>query len=153
MVYPGGTYPSSGLFPGFAPFIAATRDLLLGRAAAERLMVDFCTVERAGDPTVDPDTGVVSPAFTSAYSGKCKVQSAAGVSSVGNPDAGERQWSVQQLQVHLPVSAPAVSVGDRITVTESQFDPALAGRVFTVRQLLHKSFATAQRLGVDEVTA
>jgi hypothetical protein len=137
-------------YPGMS---SLSRALLRGRAAAERLMVDACTVERAGSPTVDPSTGVVTPAYTASYSGKCKVQAAAGVSSVGNPDAGERQWSVQQLQVHLPVSAPAASVGDRITVTGSRFDPAIVGRVFTVTRLLHKSFATAQRLGVDEVTA
>lgn len=114
-------------------------------------MVDTCRIERPSGLVTDPLTGVVSPAYTTVYTGKCKVQSAAVQSA--SPVAGEHKWTVQQSAVHVPVSAAGVRVDDRVVIVTSLNDAQLVGRVFTVRELLHKSFATAQRVSVEEVVA
>ena len=114
-------------------------------------MVDACRVERPGELVTDPDTGAVTPGYTAVYVGACKVQSAAGVSSVGTPDAGEHSWTVQQLQVHVPVSAGPFFPDDIVTMLASAHSPHLVGRSFRVTGLAAKSWATAQRLIVEEV--
>ena len=121
------------------------------RAVAEELMVDTCRIDRGGGLATDPDTGAVTPSYTAAYTGKCKVQAAGGVSSVSTPDAGEHSWAVQQLQVHVPVSAGPFFPDDIVTMLASAHSPHLVGRSFRVPGLAAKWWATAQRLIVEEV--
>jgi hypothetical protein len=129
---------------GGPPIVAARR-------AAERLMVDACTVRRVTGEATDPDTGSVAPTYDQIYTGKCKVQAQGVISRVHT--AGEHQFVVQHNRIDLPAGSAAVIVGDVVDVTASVNDPALVGRRFRVIELLHKSFASAQRLGVEEVTA
>lgn len=124
---------------------------LAGRAAAEALMVDACTVARGSvDPVTDPDTGVVTyptgPAF---YAGRCRVQ----LPNVAERevDAGEREWTEQAALVMVPMGVTGVRVGDVVTVTRSVLDPDLVGRRYVVAGLMHKTFATARRLRCTEV--
>jgi hypothetical protein len=42
-------------------------------------------------------------------------------------------------------------VDDTVTITAAVLDAQLVGRVFRVVELFHKSFATAQRVRVEEV--
>jgi hypothetical protein len=60
---------------------------------------------------------------------------------------------VQNTRLDLPVDAGPLLVGDSVTITASVLDEQLVGRVFRVVELFHKSFATAQRVRVEEVTA
>lgn len=133
------------------PAIAAIR---AGRRWAESLMVDACIIRRTIGPPgeLNPETGERTPAPTEAvYTGKCKVQTYEAHES--KPDAGEHVFTVQRYSVHIPVSAPAIAVDDRIEITAAVADPHLIGRTYRVSGLLHKSLATAQRLLVDEVVA
>lgn len=114
-------------------------------------MVDACRIDHPTGNSTDPTTGVVSPAYSVAYSGKCKVQSPRGVSSVSSPEAGEHSWDVQSQQVHIPVGAGPVAVDDVVTVTAATYDQQLVGRTYRVAGLANKSMATAQRLIVEEV--
>lgn len=124
---------------------------LRGRAAAESLMVDECAVSRPGEPFTDPESGVVSPSSVPVYSGACKVQ-AAGAQSA-NPVAGGHLFSTLDSRVDFPVEAGPFQVDDVVTITASLLDPLQVGRVFRVTEVLRKSFATAQRCRVEEVTA
>jgi hypothetical protein len=122
-----------------------------GRRAAERLMVDACTITRVtGQPgELDPDTGIRDPAPTATvYAGKCRVQTYEAHEST--PDSAEHVYTVQRYAIHLPVAAD-VQVDDQITVTASMLDAGLAGRSYRVVGLLHKTFATANRVAVDEI--
>lgn len=122
-----------------------------GRAAAEALMVDACTIVRvAGEPgPMDPDTGLPTPApTTQIYAGRCRVQTYEPQEST--PDSGGHTYSVQRYAVHVPVGTNA-AVDDIVTITAAAMDPDLAGRHYIVTALLHKTFATAHRLAVDEI--
>lgn len=124
------------------------------RAHAESLMVDACTIttpDPAGEPVWDDETGTWGdPPPLTVYSGKCRVQTT--MTGETNPDAGDREWTVQSLSVSVPMSATGFAIGDTVTVTASEFDPDLVGRVFTITALAHKTHMTARRMRVEEVT-
>lgn len=122
-----------------------------GRRAAERLMVDRCDISRpgSGTPVTDPETGEVTVPREAVYTGRCRVQTRRPYPS--NPEAGEHAWTTVVLEVHLPVSATGIRVGDTVTVTDS-FDPGNVGRTFRVRSDDRKTYQTALRLLVEEVT-
>jgi hypothetical protein len=119
------------------------------RAEAESLMVDACTVGRPGDPVTDPNTGVVTAPLTPLYAGKAKVQTWQAQES--NPEAGGATFTVQRYAVHVPVGSFSPEVGDVVTITAAALDANLVGRKYRVVALLHKSMATAYRLGVEEM--
>ena len=122
-----------------------------GRAAAESLMLDTCTVGRPGAPVTDPNTGAVTTPLTTIYTGKCKFQQTLAQSS--NPVAGEHQFTVQDVRWDTPVGAGPFLVDDVVTVTAAALDPDLTGKVFRVTDPFHKTGATAQRTRVKEVSA
>ena len=129
-----------------------------GRAAAERLMVASCEIRKPSTfGELAPDTGLrpetpgalvygpgVAPHF-----GRCKVQTYEAHEST--PDSGGHQYSVQRYSVHIPAAAE-VDVDDMVTITAAALDPNLVGRRYRIAGYLHKTFATANRLQVDEVT-
>lgn len=83
------------------------------------------------------------------YAGPGKVQT---TDTMGDPaDAGERLAMVTRFEVHLPMSAPAAAVDDVWTPTASAGDSELVGKRFRIASLVHKSYATARRLAVEEV--
>lgn len=119
-----------------------------GRRAAERQMLDTCTVGRVtGETTVDPDTGAVIPVTVSVYEGRCKVQTFE--AHEANPEMGGSVATVQRYSVHVPVGAFEPEVGMVVTITAAALDPHLTGTAFRVVALLHKTAATAYRLGVE----
>lgn len=124
--------------------------LVRGRAAAEALMVDACTIRRAAAGTTDPDTGVPSPTYTALYAGKCRIQQS--VVQAQQHDVAEDYQLLLRLEVQLPMAVTGLLVGDEVTVTASVHDADLVGRVFRVRDLAHKTHATARRVQVVERT-
>jgi hypothetical protein len=125
--------------------------VLRGRLKAESLMLDSCTIGRQSGVFTDPDTGQVVPTFTTVYDGKCKVQATA--TQAANPTAGGHQFTVQDTRLDLPVSAGPVAVDDTVTLNSAVLDSQLAGRVYRIVEVFHKSMATAQRTRVSEVVA
>jgi hypothetical protein len=128
---------------GGPPIVAARR-------AAERLMVDSCIIRHKTGDSTDPTTGVVTATYADAYSGKCKVQAEGNISRLRS--AADHEFTIQRSRVDIPAGSPSVAVGDMIDITSSANDPALVGRRFRVIEMLHKSFASSQRFGVEEVT-
>jgi hypothetical protein len=114
-------------------------------------MVDACEVRRVTGSVTDPDTGAVSPSYSVVYSGPCKMQSTPGAAAGQSPEAGEHAFIVQALQLHVPVSAGPIVSGDVVVVTSAVNDAQLAGRTYRVTGEHHKTWATAQRLPIEEV--
>lgn len=123
--------------------------LARGQLAAELGMVDSCVIRHRAGESVDPFSGTITPTWSDLYAGKCRVQQRPAQSQ--QHDAGEDYQLQLRLEVQVPMSVVGVEVGDQITITVSQ-DPDLVGRVMLVRDLAHKTDATARRIGVTERT-
>lgn len=122
-----------------------------GRSAAEAMMTDACTSRRQTGTTYDDTTGNTTPAWTSLYSGPCRLSQPN--ASASRTTAGEADVLLQTPQLHLPMSADLHRPGDEITLTASDSDPASVGRVFIVRAVPAHSHATARRYEVTERTS
>jgi hypothetical protein len=136
--------------------VANARRRLVARAQAAALagMVDTCTIQRVTGESTGAG-GVITPTYSTTYSGACKVQQQTGMSA--RPDeAGEAALLMVTRSVHLPVSASTdVKADDVITITAigDGSDPALVGKVFVVKGEAAKTYASARRVSVEEVTS
>jgi polyisoprenoid-binding protein YceI len=111
----------------------------------------------------DPETGEVTNSLTDVYAGPCKVQQTIAQSS--NPVAGEHRFTVQSARLDIPVSVVGVRVGDVAVASfldtatypdgtfpsDSLYPAAVREATFRVVELFEKSYATAQRLRVEQV--
>lgn len=123
-----------------------------GRARAESLMLDTCRITRAsGEEVTDPTTGEVTFPGATVYEGRCKVQTAQ--VQEATPDAAGRRFTIQASQLHLPITAGPVAVGDIVEMLTGSLDEQLATARYRITATHHKSLATAQRVEVEEVTA
>lgn len=129
-------------------------DLLAqGRAAAEALMLDACTVTRptGGPGPIDQQTGERGPApTTTVYAGPCKIQTYEPHEAAR--EVGAHAYIEQRYHLHVPVAVSGIRPGDTATITTAVNDSRLVGRTYRVAGLHHKSWATAQRLLIDEIT-
>ncbi len=122
--------------------------LLAGRAAAESLMTDMCTVARpTGVPVLNETTQEYESATTTVYTGPCQLQSGATMSTVRG--VGDALVLANRLTVKVPLSASGFQTGDKVTVTAAG-DSQLVNAVYTVRSISDKSHATCRRLEVEE---
>lgn len=124
--------------------------LALGRAAAERSMIDACTVRRVTGET-EGAGGVITPTYSTIYTGACRVQVRAEAGT--QREVGEASLIVTRHEIHMPISAVGIREGDVITITTSVHDPDLIGRTYAVRDVLTKSEATARRVTAVDVTS
>ena len=132
--------------------VNAAPALARGRAAAESLMADTCTVRHRTGESTNTTTGVVTPSWTTVYTGRCKVQQSTLGAASEPRDPGEASVRLVAYTVHLPVATSAgIRDGDEITITAAAYDPDLVGRVFTVLGTMRKTAATARRLQVQEI--
>ena len=104
-----------------------------------------------GRSTQDPNTGSEAPALDDLFTSKAKIQTRNLVAQVA--EVGGRDAVTVRVELHLPIDAPAVEVGDvwEVTGLGSLSDLQLLGRKFRVTSPVGKSFATARRLEVEEV--
>lgn len=114
-------------------------------------MVDACTIRRRTGETTDPDTGVITPTYQQLYAGRCRVQQPTAQATAQDP--GQAHVLMLRLEVQLPMSVTGLAVDDEVLITASAHDPDLPGRVFLVRDLAHKTHATARRVQVQERTS
>ena len=125
--------------------------LARGRAAALAGMIDACQITRVTGATTDDLTGAVIPTSAVIYAGACRIQQTVAMGQ--RTDAAEATAIVLRLELQLPVvGSESVGRGDQVTLTASVNDPALVGRTFKIRDLHHKSEATARRMTLEEVT-
>jgi hypothetical protein len=131
--------------------MSATTAVLAGRRAAERLMVDACTIRRVTGTSTDNVTGVVTPTYTVIYSGKCRVQQQVPVSKPGN--VGQAAVWLQRSELQVPMSAPPALSDDRVDITTSALDPNLPGTVYHVRDLGAKTHSTKRVYQIEQATS
>lgn len=132
--------------------MSATSVTLRGQNAALAQMQDACTITRVTGQTTNLQTGAVTNTTSTIYTGKAKIQQLVSGGLARPASVGEAQVWQLPLHVHVPMTVTGVQVGDIVTVTASVLDPDLVGRSFWVKELFHKSYATARRLGLEEVT-
>jgi hypothetical protein len=127
-----------------------------GRAAAEALMLDSCTITRPGEGkgSWNESTGTYDtlPPIT-VYSGRCKLQTQD--VALTTADVAGREAFIVSWRLDLPVvGSEGVAQGDTVEITASALDSALVGRRFIVQALHVGTAKTARRLPVvAEVTA
>lgn len=133
--------------------MSASSAVLRGQAAAERNMIDTCTVQhQTGEST--GAGGVVTTTYGAAfYSGKCQVQILSQTEAGQGKDVGEAYRIVSRRVVKLPMSVTGVVEGDRITITASALDAALVGKVYVARDIEAKTYLTSRRVTVLEITS
>lgn len=122
----------------------------LGRLRAESLMVSTCTIDRPGTPTEGPG-GVITVPYTGVYSGKCRIKP--GAPHGERVEIGEAGRVVARTLAWLPVSAPDVLEGDRLTITANAADTNLIGKTFRVRAVARSSTPTRTEVELIEVTS
>jgi hypothetical protein len=107
---------------------------------------------RIGTKTTDPDSGAVTNNYVAPdpYTGRCRMQQS--LAQADQHDAGQDYVLLVRFVLQLPMTVVGVRVGDEVTITASR-DPDLVGRVFLVRDLFHKTDASARRVGVTERTS
>lgn len=127
-----------------APFLAR------GRADAEALMVDTCTIRRKSAPVTSTVDASVSWTYTTIYAGKCRFQMRDG--DARTEDEGEAFVHLLRVEVQLPMAVAGLRVLDEVTCDTSTLDPDLPGRVLLIRDLAHKTHATARRVRTEERT-
>lgn len=115
-------------------------------------MVDACDIKPITGHTTNPD-GTVTPTYgSSVYQGKCKLQQQR-TRYASNPEAGEHAYTVGPMELHLPVSGTDQVASDHHVEITDSFDSANIGRVFRISIGARKTFASALRVIVEEVTA
>lgn len=112
-------------------------------------MVDSCRVTRKGDAVTDSTTGVVAVPEMTVYEGKAKRQTYEGYEA--ERDVAGHSATIQRYAAHFPIGSFVPAVGDVIEWLTSQNEPDMAGTKDRVAGLFNKSFATAQRVFVDEL--
>lgn len=114
-------------------------------------MVDECTVRRQTGVTTHPTTGVDTPTYAVVLTGqKCKVQTRGNWGE--SREIGEAALVILSIEVHFPIAVTDLQVRDEVTIDASVHDPDLVGRVLRIKDLHHKSYATARRVMCQEVT-
>lgn len=133
--------------------MSAESATLAGRVAAERLMVDTCTITRVTGGTSDPETGVRTETTTVIYSGKCRFQQRPIARPGSRHDVGEASVVEVDYSLQLPMAATGVKVEDRVVADTSVLDPDLPGRSFQVASQGSKTHATMRRVELVEVNS
>lgn len=135
--------------------MSARATLATGITVANReLFLSECTVARPGAQTgeLNETTGRrESTPATEVYDGPCWIKLEARVSNQRNETVGGDGVVLQRPFVALPMSAPLLRTGDRITITASP-SPINVGRVLTVTGLPGGDFIVAARYQVEGIT-
>lgn len=132
--------------------MSAATALARGRALAEANMVDTCLIRRITSEITDPASGTITPTYATVYTGKCRVQQKE-AQGREETNVGQAYLIMLVVELQLPMSLTGLQVDDEVTITAAAHDPDLVGRVFTVRDLMHKTHATARRPSVQERTS
>src|SRR5690606_5450744 len=106
------------------------------RAAAESMMRDTCRVRAVTGTTTNGDA-TVTPTYSTVYEGRCKIQSQRPYPS--NPNAGDHQWTLLPVELHLPVDGTGEVGTDQFVDILASADPQNVGRTFRIRSGDRKS--------------
>jgi hypothetical protein len=125
-----------------------------GRIWAESLMTLTLAAFSPGGTTTDAD-GMETAGWTSQGTTSGKLQGGTARDAITRTvTVGDVERPVVSEGLHLPLSSTLPAIGWQYEVTEvgAEDDPELMGRRFQVVSVPAKSFATARRLDVVEVS-
>lgn len=128
--------------------------LVSGQRRAESFMTLTLAASSPGGTTTDAD-GMETSGLTPQGTTPGKLQGSTARDAVTRSvSVGDVERPVVDEGLHIPLSAPLPKIGWQYEVTAvgPSDDPALLGRRFQVVSVPAKSFATARRLDVVEVT-
>ena len=124
--------------------------ILAGRAFVTASLTETCTIERPASLSTNTTTGAVTTTWTTLYAAQaCKV----GTSTPSGQDVGEAHVVTLSPLITVPVEVVNVVEEDRITITASELDPELVGRVYRVLGPAHRTFVNRRQLSCVEVTS
>jgi hypothetical protein len=127
--------------------LAAGRAFLLTSGA----LSDMCIIQRKTGEATNLTTGVVTPTYSTVYSGACRVQ-AASANWAGPSEVAEAALRLASSQLQIPVvGTEGLKIDDRVTITASLNDADLVGRVYTLTGESRKSHATTRKLPLLEI--
>jgi hypothetical protein len=134
--------------------MSAITATLRGRVFALSLMIDTVSIKRLTGQVTNLQTGAVVDTYTVLYSGIGRIQRVRGqrLGSAHPSIVAGAQLYQQPLAVHVPITVTGIILEDVVTVISSVMDPDLNGRTFWVQVLPPKTFTTAHRFGLQEVT-
>lgn len=113
-------------------------------------MQDTARITRGdGTPVTDPETGAVTTTPNVVYEGPVQISTYEAQEARSNV-GGAAIVTVQRYILKVPVGAYQPSTNDVAVILTAAHDPYLVGRRFDVVALLHKTMATAYRLGVED---
>ena len=128
--------------------MTAASATLQGRAAAEALMVDACTItRRTGLGAINETTGQYTPTSSTIYTGACRVKPRDNADRVAQ--YGQEVVSFWPYVVSVPISVSTVDLDDVVTITASALDSSLVGLSLRVREVLSGTHLTARRLSCE----
>jgi len=112
-------------------------------------MVDTAKIDRPGDPTFDPNTGLSTSGSTPVRSaGPCRVRQPNAVETTVM--FGERDVTKQRFVACFPHDVTGVEIGDVVTVTESD-DADLVDLGLTVVSVSGSTFVAYKAFGCELV--
>lgn len=140
-----------------AEFAAGIESAVLElRAFAESLMIDACLIEARTGRVMDPETLEYVDAYEPVYGpgiapehGKCRFKPTDALSN--DLTEGEREFQVGRAELQLPITAPRMAEGLRVTITAAPEDPEQEGRVFVVNGTEVRTQATKRTVALNEV--
>lgn len=116
------------------------------RAQWELRMTDSALIRRITGRTLNTNSGVDAPAYTTQYTGKALYRPAGEKAS----EFGERMVTVRTGTLFVPHSTTAPKVGDLATLT-SVTDAALTNTVHAIRAIRKDTYLTVRAYEVEEV--
>lgn len=121
------------------------------RELALSSMRDAVRVERVDGVTLGPDLEQV-PNWVVVYEGPCKLVPTDFKDSQAS--AGESSFDVADAKITAPVTEVTglIRNGDRATITETAYDPANVGRVFTLQRDPDRTYPIERRFSCQEVS-
>lgn len=126
-----------------------------GRAMAESLMVDSCTITALTEPEWDEEADDYADPAAGAtlYTGPCRVQVTDSL-TVQTETVGEQLVATQRVVVSIPVDSDPTPIGSVVTITAVAdiSDPSLVDQTYRVTGTHAKTHATARRLPCEQVT-
>ena len=135
--------------------MSASSAIAAGREAAEREFIDTFTAYEPDGTTTDAN-GFKQPGFTDrgATPGKVQADTRQGDTADRFVTVGDAERPVHSGGLHLPIGAPIPAVGweYECTALGPLSDPSLLGRRWRVVSVPAKTYATARRLDVVEVS-
>lgn len=123
--------------------------VLSGRRESALIQTDRCRIEPILPSTTDATSGKVIEQYGPAiYEGRCRVTTYEPQEQ--NPVVGGSRLTVQRYSVQVPVTVP-VPVNALVTILACKLDPAMVGKKYRTVAELHKTQATSQRVGIEEM--